>query len=187
MFLIANRGWQAYMNSMQSREILKFPDARLRAKARPVGEVTDATLELVEDLLETMYDAPGIGLAATQIGVPKRVLVMDIASEDEDPDPVVLIDPAITWKSEETEVREEGCLSVPEQYFEVVRPAKVKVEFTDPYGSRETREFEGLGSACVQHEIDHLDGILFIDRLSPVKKRMVKRKLEKEFAKKSGK
>ena len=187
MFLIANRGWQAYMNSMQSREILKFPDARLRTKARPVGEVTDATLELVEDLLETMYDAPGIGLAATQVGVPKRVLVMDVASEDEDPDPVVLIDPAITWKSEETEAREEGCLSVPEQYFEVVRPAKVKVEFTDPYGSRETREFEGLGSACVQHEIDHLDGILFIDRLSPVKKRMVKRKLEKEFAKKSGK
>ena len=171
---------------MKKREILKFPDARLRAKARPVGAVTEATLDLVEDLLETMYDAPGIGLAATQIGVLQRVLVMDVASEDEDPDPMVLIDPAIIWRSKETEAREEGCLSIPEQYFEVTRPAKVRVEFTDPYGNRNTEEFEGLGSACVQHEIDHLNGILFIDRLSLVKKRMVKRKLEKEFAKKSG-
>ena len=171
------------MRFMQKREILKFPDARLRVKARPVGEITDATLELVEDLLETMYDAPGIGLAAPQIGVSKRVLVMDIASEDEDPDPMALINPAITWKSKEKETREEGCLSIPEQYFEVARPAKVRVEFTDPYGNQETREFEGLGSTCVQHEIDHLNGILFIDRLSLAKKRMVKRKLEKEFAK----
>lgn len=173
------------MRLMGKREILKFPDTRLRAKARPVGEITEAALALADDMLETMYDAPGIGLAATQIGVPLRILVMDFASKDGDSDPMVLIDPKVTWKSKETETREEGCLSIPEQYFEVVRPAKVRVEFTDRDGIRNAKEFEGVGSTCVQHEIDHLNGILFIDRLSLVKRRMVKRKLEKEFGKKS--
>lgn len=173
------------MPRMAERRILRYPDPRLKAKARPVGTVTDETRALADDLLETMYAAPGIGLAATQVGVPLRVAVVDCSPKEDEPQPLVLIDPKIAWSSAEKVTREEGCLSIPEQYFEVERPVKVRVEFMDRDGERVEREFDDIWATCVQHEIDHLNGILFIDRLSLVKRRMVRRKLAKEFAAKA--
>lgn len=147
-------------------------DARiLKQASAPVGAVTDAVRALADDMLETMYDAPGIGLAAVQVGELRRLIVMDLAREDEPKAPKVFVDPVITWSSEETKPWEEGCLSIPEIYDEVERPARVRLSYTDRHGNRvEDEEAEGLYAVCIQHEIDHLNGRLFTDHLSRLKR-----------------
>ena len=165
---------------MPVRPILLHPDPRLKKVAEPVGEVNDAIRQLSEDMLQTMYEAPGIGLAAPQIGVLQRVLVMDCVKEEgAAPRPMVLINPEITWSSEEMGTYEEGCLSIPEHYADVERPAEVKVRWTDVDGAAQEEHFDGLWATCVQHEIDHLDGKLFIDYLGPLKRQMITRKMQK--------
>lgn len=161
--------------------ILIAPHPTLKAKAKPVKEVNDALRTLLDDMLETMYDAPGIGLAANQIGSLERVLVMDCGSreDEETPRPMKIINPEITGVSEELSSYEEGCLSIPEQYAEVERPAVVRVKYLDENGKQHERLFEGLEATCVQHEIDHLDGILFVDHLSNLKRNMLMKKLKK--------
>ena len=165
---------------MTLRNILIHPDPRLKKTAAPV-ETVDAELRaLADDMLETMYDAPGIGLAAPQIAVMKRMLVMDCAKDDDaTPEPMVLINPAVVWTSEERNVYDEGCLSIPEQYAEVERPAEVEVTWTDVDGKPKRERFDGLWATCVQHEIDHLDGKLFIDYLGAMKRQMITRKMQK--------
>ena len=160
------------------RPILIHPDPRLKKSCEPVGEIMPEIVTLAADMLETMYDAPGIGLAAPQVGVMLRVLVMDCAKEGP-PEPMVLLNPRVTWASEDLSSYEEGCLSIPDQYAEVKRPAKVQVTWMDMDGQTQEREFEGLWATCVQHEIDHLDGKLFIDYLGPLKRQMITRKMEK--------
>ncbi|PWR18710.1 peptide deformylase [Zavarzinia compransoris] len=171
---------------MAIRPILIAPDPRLKQKSTPV-EAFDADLQgLIDDMFETMYDAPGIGLAAIQVGVPKRLLVIDLAREDEDKAPRVFINPEITWKSdEEISTYEEGCLSVPEQYAEVQRPARVRVSYLDREGKAHEDEMDGLLATCIQHEMDHLEGVLFVDHLSFARRGMLMRKLAKarKFAK----
>ena len=165
---------------MSLRPILIHPDPRLKAKAEPVVEIDDAIRRLADDMLETMYDAPGIGLAAPQVGVGSRLLVMDcVKGEDEAPRPMVLINPEITWMSDELNTYEEGCLSIPEQYAEVERPAVVDVTWTGLDGASRSERFDGLWATCVQHEIDHLDGRLFIDYLKPLRRQMITRKMQK--------
>ncbi|WP_040615730.1 peptide deformylase [Oceanicola granulosus] len=165
---------------MTKRPILIHPDPRLKTAATPVGEITDEVRRLADDMLETMYDAPGIGLAAPQVGVLKRVLVMDcVKDEGEAPRPLVLCDPEIVWTSDARNVYEEGCLSIPDQYAEVERPAEVEVRWTDLEGGARRERFDGLWATCVQHEIDHLDGKLFIDYLKPLKRQMITRKMQK--------
>ena len=157
---------------MALKDILIHPDPRLKTVADPVAEIDSAVRKLADDMLETMYDAPGIGLAAPQIGVLKRLLVMDCVKEEgADPRPMALINPEITWTSEETSSYEEGCLSIPDQYAEVERPAEVEVSWLDLDGKAQSERFDGLWATCVQHEIDHLNGKLFIDRLSPLRRR----------------
>jgi peptide deformylase len=160
------------------RAILIHPDPRLKKACDPITEITDEVKRLAADMLETMYDAPGIGLAAPQVGVTKRLLVMDCI-KDGPPEPMALINPQVVWASEDVSTYEEGCLSIPEQYAEVKRPAAVKVRWTDLDGAAQERTFEGLWSTCVQHEMDHLDGKLFIDYLGPLKRQMITRKMEK--------
>ncbi len=160
------------------RPILIHPDPRLKKPCDPVAEFTPDLAELAQDMLETMYDAPGIGLAAPQIGVMKRVLVMDCI-KDGPPRPMVLINPQIVWSSEDQSVYEEGCLSIPDQYAEVKRPESVRVTWQDATGAPQEEQFDGLWATCVQHEIDHLDGKLFIDYLGPLKRQMITRKMEK--------
>jgi len=164
---------------MSIRPILILPDARLRAVADPVDKVDDAVKKLARDMLDTMYAAPGIGLAAPQIGEMKRIVVMDLAKEDEKPDPIVMINPEILKFSDETEVSEEGCLSIPELYYEVERPAEVTVRYTDLDGNVIEREAKDRLAVCVQHELDHLDGVLYIDYLSRLKRDRVLKKFEK--------
>lgn len=142
--------------------------------------VNDALRRLADDMLETMYDAPGIGLAAPQVAVMDRVIVMDCAKEDDaTPEPMVLINPQVVWTSDELSVYEEGCLSIPEQYAEVERPTEVEVSWTALDGQIKRERFDGLWATCVQHEIDHLDGKLFIDYLRPLKRQMITRKMQK--------
>ena len=142
--------------------------------------MNDALRALADDMLETMYDAPGIGLAAPQIGVMQQILVMDCMKEDNDtPRPMVLMNPVVTWSSEDTNSYEEGCLSIPDQYAEVVRPAEVDVEWLGLDGKKNQERFNGLWATCVQHEIDHLHGKLFIDYLKPLKRQMITRKMQK--------
>ncbi len=160
------------------RDILIHPDPRLKKPCDPVAEVTAELSQLASDMLETMYEAPGIGLAAPQIGVMKRMIVMDCIKEGP-PEPMVLLNPEVTWSSEDLSSYEEGCLSIPDQYAEVKRPAIVKVRWMDLTGAEQERQFEGLWATCVQHEIDHLDGKLFIDYLGPLKRQMITRKMEK--------
>jgi peptide deformylase len=160
------------------RDILIHPDPRLKKPCEPVAELTAELAQLAADMLETMYDAPGVGLAAPQVGVMKRILVMDCIKEGP-PEPMVLINPAVTWASEDLSSYEEGCLSIPDQYAEVKRPAQVKVRWTGLDGAEQERQFVGLWATCVQHEIDHLDGKLFIDYLGPLKRQMITRKMEK--------
>jgi peptide deformylase len=161
--------------------ILLVPDPRLRAKARVVGPGDAAAVrDLAPRMLAAMYRAPGIGLAAPQVGVGLRLAVVDLQPEEK-PAPVVLVNPEVVAASAETAVREEGCLSLPGQYADVERPARVKVRFQDLAGARREIEAEGLLAACLQHEIDHLDGVLFVDHLSALKRNMILRKLAKEL------
>lgn len=160
-------------------KIYEPPAPVLRKVATPVTAVTDEIRTLMDDMLETMYDAPGIGLAAPQIGVSKRVIVMDIAPKGEAPNPMRFINPEIIWTSEETSVCQEGCLSVPESFADVVRPAEVKVRFLDAQGVEQEMHADGLLATCIQHEIDHLNGVLFIDHLSSLKRDMILRRLKK--------
>lgn len=165
--------------------ILEIPDPRLRRISEPVPEVTDAIRALAADMLETMYDAPGIGLAAAQVDVPIRLLVMDLTDgpEDEDGNPTrnprVFINPEILDPSEDFSLYNEGCLSVPDQYADVERPATVRVRWQDEQGTPHDEVLEGLPATCLQHEMDHLNGIIFIDHLSRLKRLMVLKKLEK--------
>ena len=162
-------------------DILIAPHPTLKAKAKPVETIDDGLRQLLDDMLETMYDAPGIGLAANQIGELQRVLVMDCGSrtEDEAPRPMKIINPQITGISEEMSSYEEGCLSIPEQYADVERPAAVQVRYQDETGAQQEQIFTGLEATCIQHEIDHFDGILFIDHLSNLKRNMLMKKLRK--------
>lgn len=161
--------------------ILVVPDPRLRRKARPVTDADAAAVRaLAPRMLATMYAAPGIGLAAPQVGVDLRLVVLDLAPKEAPPAPMVLVNPEIVAASAETAVREEGCLSLPGQYAEVERPARVTVRWRDLEGARHEIEAEGLLGVCLQHEIDHLDGVLFIDHLSPLKRNMLLRRLAKE-------
>ncbi|MBE3638738.1 peptide deformylase [Mangrovicoccus algicola] len=165
---------------MPIRPILIHPDPRLKTVCDPVPDMSDALRRLADDMLLTMYDAPGIGLAAPQIGVMSRVLVMDCVKEEgAAPQPMALFNPRIVAASDETSVYEEGCLSIPEQYGEVTRPRLVQVEWMDRDGNPQSREFDGLWATCVQHEIDHLDGKLFIDYLKPLRRQMITRKMQK--------
>jgi peptide deformylase len=164
---------------MTMRDIIIAPDPRLKAKSEPVETVDDDLRALMDDMLETMYDAPGIGLAAIQLGVAKRVIVTDLAKDDEDPDPHFFINPEITWASEDLHLYEEGCLSLPEYYEEVERPAEIKVSFLDYHGKARELHCKEMLAVCVQHEIDHLEGILFVDHLTRLKRQMILRKLTK--------
>ena len=165
---------------MTIRPILIHPDPRLKTVAKPVAAITDDVRDLAADMLQTMYDAPGIGLAAPQVGVLSRLIVMDCSRDKEAPPrPIVLVNPEITWASEDRSIYEEGCLSIPEQYADVERPAEVEVRWTALDGSAHSERFDGLWAICVQHEIDHLDGRLFIDYLSPLKRQLITRKMVK--------
>ncbi len=160
--------------------ILTAPDPRLKKKSRPVGTVDEEVRRLMDDMLETMYAAPGIGLAAPQVGVLKRVIVLDVSDKDGPPAPHALADPEVVWVSDHDNTHEEGCLSVPEHYADVVRPAEVRVRYLDRENEIRELEADGVLATCVQHEIDHLDGILFIDHISALKRNMILRKLLKE-------
>ena len=160
------------------RDILIHPDPRLKKPCEPIAAVTAEISALAADMLETMYDAPGIGLAAPQIGVMKRLIVMDCI-KDGPPEPMALLNPQVLWSSEDLGSYEEGCLSIPDQYAEVKRPSSVKVGWMDLDGNLQERLFDGLWATCVQHEIDHLNGKLFIDYLGPLKRQMITRKMEK--------
>ena len=167
---------------MAIRDILIVPDPRLKLKSAAVDVVDDELRALMDDMLETMYDAPGIGLAAIQIGVPKRVIVMDLARGEDEPEPRYFVNPEIIWFSEETEPYEEGCLSVPEIYDEVERPAKVRLRYLDYHGKQIEEDAEGVYAVCIQHEMDHLDGVLFIDHLSRLKRTRAVAKVKKAQA-----
>jgi peptide deformylase len=171
---------------MAKRDILIIPDKRLRLKSEPVGAIDKSVRALIDDMFETMYEAPGIGLAAIQIGVPKRVITMDLAKKDEPKAPQVFINPEITWKSDETAIYEEGCLSIPEYYEEVERPNAVQVKFLDREGKPQEIEARGLLATCLQHEIDHINGVLFIDHISKLKRDMVLKKFKKAFKRGEG-
>jgi peptide deformylase len=164
---------------MAVRDILIIPDKRLRQVSKPVGKVDAATRKLVEDMFETMYAAPGIGLAAIQIGEPRRVVTMDLAKKDDEKQPQVFINPELVWSSAEKRTHEEGCLSIPEYYEEVERPAQVRVKYIDVDGKKQEIEAKGLLATCLQHEIDHLDGVLFIDHISKLKRDRVIKKFAK--------
>ncbi|ALJ36110.1 peptide deformylase [Azospirillum brasilense] len=160
-------------------DILVAPHPVLKQKAKPVEKVDARIAKLMDDMVETMYAAKGIGLAAPQIGILERVIVVDVHDKDEKPNPIRLANPEIVWKSDETSVCEEGCLSVPDQYAEVTRPSSVRVRYLDE--TNETREIEadGMLATCIQHEIDHLNGVLFVDYLSMLKRNMILRKVQK--------
>ena len=164
---------------MTIKKILTEPDPFLREKSKKIETVNDEIRSLMDDMLETMYAAPGIGLAAIQIGVPKRVIVIDLAKDGEKKNPLYFVNPEIIANSNTDASYEEGCLSVPGQFAEVSRPDKCKVKFLDYNGNEKTLDAEGLLATCIQHEMDHLEGILFIDHLSKLKKSMIVKKLSK--------
>jgi peptide deformylase len=164
---------------MSIKPLVILPDPVLRLVSKPVERVDAPLLKLADDMFETMYDAPGIGLAAIQVGEPLRLLVIDLAKEGEEPAPQVFINPEILEKSDERSVYEEGCLSIPDYYAEVERPAKVRVRHLDRDGKEQEVEAEGLLATCLQHEIDHLNGVLFIDHISKLKRDMVVKKFKK--------
>ena len=168
------------MHRMTVRNILIHPDPRLKKTCARVNGITPELRRLADDMLQTMYEAPGIGLAAPQVGELKRLIVMDCMKEpDAQPRPVVLVNPEIVWSSDQRETRDEGCLSIPEQYAEVERPAEVRVRWQDIDGRHQEEKFDDLWARCVQHEIDHLNGRLFIDYLTPLKRQMITRKMVK--------
>jgi peptide deformylase len=171
---------------MALRTILEFPDPRLRTRAEPVTRFDAALGTLIDDMLETMYAAPGIGLAAVQIGVPRRVITIDLAKKDEPKEPQIFINPEVVWASDEKATYEEGCLSIPEYYEEVERPKAVKVKFLDLDLKPQEIEAEGLLATCLQHEIDHINGVLFIDHISKLKRDMVMKKFKKAAKKTEG-
>jgi peptide deformylase len=168
---------------MALRDIIILPDTQLRLVSKPVEKVTPEIRQLVDDMFQTMYDAPGIGLAAIQVAQPLRLITMDLAKRDDEgeskPQPRVFINPEIIAKSDELSVYEEGCLSIPEYYEEVERPARVRVRFMDIDGKVHEEDAEGLYATCIQHEIDHLNGVLFIDYLSRLKRDRVMKKFAK--------
>jgi peptide deformylase len=159
--------------------VITAPDSRLKIKARPVAAVDDEIRQLMDDMLETMRKAIGIGLAAPQVGVAKRVIVLDVAREGEKPQPMMLANPEILWRSPELATFSEGCLSLPEHYADVSRPAKIRLRYLDYQNEIREIEASGLLSTCIQHEMDHLDGVLFVDHISMVKRGMILRKLAK--------
>ena len=165
---------------MTIKRILTEPDKFLRQKSQVVEEVNDDMRQLMDDMLDTMYDAQGIGLAAIQIGVPKRIIVIDLSKEIEKKNPLYFLNPEIFWSSEEGATYEEGCLSVPGQFAEVDRPDKCHVKYLDYDGNKKELKAEGLLATCIQHEVDHLEGILFIDYLSKLKKSLIVKKLSKQ-------
>lgn len=160
-------------------DIITIPDPLLKTVSAPIGDIDTGVRKLADNMLETMYEAPGIGLAAIQVAVPRRMLVMDIARKDEPKAPMVLINPEVVAASQDFSVYEEGCLSIPEYYEEVERPARVRVRFSDIDGKVQEMDCEGLLATCVQHEIDHLNGILFIDHISRLKRERVWKKFAK--------
>ena len=166
--------------SAMKRPILLHPDPRLKKVCAPVAEITDDLRSLADDMLETMYDAPGIGLAAPQLGVMSRMIVLDcVKGEGETPRPMVMINPEVVGASDEVNVYEEGCLSLPDHYAEVTRPEAVEVRWTDADGRAHHAGFDGLWATCVQHEIDHLNGKLFIDHIGAMRRQMITRKMVK--------
>ena len=165
---------------MTIRKILTEPDPFLRQKSKKVEEVNDSIRILMDDMLDTMYEAPGIGLAAIQIGVPKRVIVIDLSKDGEKKNPLYFVNPEIITKSDNESSYEEGCLSVPNQFAEISRPNKCKIKFLDYNGNEKILEMNGLLATCIQHEKDHLEGILFIDYLSNLKKSVIMKKLFKQ-------
>ncbi|MHA6687429.1 peptide deformylase [Mesorhizobium sp. A556] len=164
---------------MSIKPLIILPDPVLRQVSKPVERVDAPLRKLADDMLETMYDAPGIGLAAIQVGEPLRVLVIDLAKEGDDPAPHVFINPEILARTDDRSVYEEGCLSIPDYYAEVERPASVRVKYLDRRGASQEIEAEGLMATCLQHEIDHLDGVLFIDHISKLKRDIVIRRFKK--------
>jgi peptide deformylase len=171
---------------MALRVILILPDKRLRLASKPVAKVDSAVRRLVDDMFETMYAAPGIGLAAIQVGEPRRIITLDLSKKDEPKSPQVFINPELTWESDERRTQEEGCLSIPEYYEEVERPAEVRLRYLDLDGHTRELEAKGLLATCLQHEIDHLNGVLFIDHISKLKRDRVVKKFAKA-AKQAGK
>lgn len=159
--------------------ILVAPDPRLKAKAVSVDKVDSEIRQLMDDMLETMHDANGIGLAAPQVGIKKCVLVLDVAKEDEEPNPIRMANPEIIWASEDEVLREEGCLSLPEHFADVTRPKAVRVRYLDHENEVRELDADDLLAVCVQHEMDHLEGTLFVDRISSLKRNMILRKLQK--------
>jgi peptide deformylase len=182
---LVNIGGVAYLAAMTIRPILIHPEPRLRRAADRVEQIDDGLRVLAEDMLATMYDAPGIGLAAPQVGVLKQLFVMDCAGKDDPPNPMVLVNPEVLWQSEETETSEEGCLSIPDVFDDVTRPARVRLRWLGLDGETHEQEFGDRWAVCAQHEIDHLKGRLFIDYLSGVRRTMITarmKKLKKEKA-----
>jgi peptide deformylase len=175
-----------YIAAMAVRDILIIPDKRLRLKSEPVKAVDKTLRALIDDMFETMYAAPGIGLAAIQIGEARRVVTMDLAKKDEPKQPQVFINPEVTWSSVEKAIYEEGCLSIPEYYEEVERPKSVRVKYLDLDLKLQEIEADGLFSTCLQHEIDHINGVLFIDHISKLKRDMVMKKFKKAAKKTEG-
>ncbi len=164
---------------MAVRDIIVIPDPVLKQVSEPVAAITDDVRALADDMFDTMYDAPGIGLAAVQIGQLTRMVVVDCAKDDNPPDPICLINPQIVWASEEISKYEEGCLSIPEIYETVSRPAEVKVRYLNRDGDEQERHCDGLLATCIQHEIDHLNGVLFIDHISRLKRDRIVKKFAK--------
>ncbi|WP_417517086.1 peptide deformylase [Minwuia sp.] len=159
--------------------IITAPDPRLRVKSEPVETVDDDLRTLMDDMLQTMYDAPGVGLSAIQVGVAKRVMVVDCADDREDPQPIYLVNPVIREASDDLRAYEEGCLSLPEQYAEVDRHDRITVDYLDRDGAPQSLEADGLLSTCIQHEMDHFEGILFVDHISALKRAMIMKRLKK--------
>jgi len=160
--------------------IITAPDPRLKAVSEPVPQVDDEIRQLMDDMVDSMYEAVGIGLAAIQVGVTKRVVVIDVVDENgEQGNPLFLVNPEITWTSDDDRVHEEGCLSLPEHFAEVIRPDEVKVSYLDRDGEQQEIHAAGILSTCIQHELDHLDGILFVDHISSMRRNMILRKLKK--------
>ena len=168
-----------YGNAMTIKPLIILPDPLLRQVSKPIERVDADFQRLADDMLETMYDAPGIGLAAIQIGVPRRMLVIDVSREGEEKQPLVFVNPEVVASSDELSVYEEGCLSIPDYYAEVERPATVTVKYLDRDGKEQTVQADGLLATCLQHEIDHLNGVLFIDHISRLKRDMVIKKFTK--------
>ncbi|HEY7300899.1 MAG TPA: peptide deformylase [Xanthobacteraceae bacterium] len=164
---------------MALREIIKLPDKRLRLVSKPIKTLDREVRALVDDMFETMYHAPGIGLAAIQVGVPARVFTMDLSKKEGPQEPRIFVNPQILWKSDETATYEEGCLSIPEFYEDVERPAQVRVRYLDLDGNEQELDANGLLATCVQHEIDHLNGVLFIDHISRLKRSRILKKFTK--------